>query len=98
MYKRQAKVLAAVWDILRDDSLSGAKKKKTIRYADTLLGILSPPMRKETVPEDIARLVRERDSARKRKDYRTADKLRDTIRARGYKVSDDAASGSVTKQ
>ncbi len=42
----------------------------------------------EAVPEEVARLVREREAARGEKRYADADRLRERIRALGYEVTD----------
>lgn len=86
-----AKVLAAVWDVLRDSMLSPNKKRNTIRYADRVLGILSekqPVQKEETIPEEISTLLTRRETARAKKDYNTADAIREEINKLGYEIID----------
>jgi Glycosyl transferase family 2 len=47
------------------------------------------------VPPDVARLAEERAEARSRKDFASADALRDRIEAAGWTVTDEAAGYSI---
>lgn len=76
-------------------SKGDAKKVlKTLRTFDTVLGILEE---KVTIPKDVQALVKERETARKNKEWDKSDKLRDQIKAKGYSI-DDAASGTIVKK
>ncbi len=53
---------------------------------DTILDVLE--VKKEKIPEEIKKLVKEREAARKDKDWSKADKLRDEIKKKGFEVKD----------
>ncbi len=96
-----AKVLAAAWDALRDTKLEPAERQKTIRYADSLLGVLSMSRKKddeEIVPQEVTALLKKRDEARAKKAYDEADALREEIAKHGYEVFDSEKGSSVGKR
>jgi cysteinyl-tRNA synthetase len=59
-----------------------------MRSVDEVLGILPPDEKAEELPRAVQDLVRQRDDARRQKDFVLADKLRDDLAARGYIVED----------
>jgi cysteinyl-tRNA synthetase len=93
--------IAYLWETLRDDDLSPKQKLGIIEAAEPLLGLslLNPPesARQRTpaeLPEDIQKLVQEREKARISRDFEKADHLRAKLETRGYRV-DDAPSGPL---
>jgi len=52
---------------------------------------------KEEIPEEVVRLVEEREAARKKKDWETSDALREKIKALGYVVQDKKEGPNVKK-
>jgi cysteinyl-tRNA synthetase len=96
--------IAYLWDSLKGDDLSPEEKWGLITAADALLGLSltdSPaetrPTETENLPEDIQKLVYERDLARGAKDYAKADELRYQLEERGYRVEDSASGTLLTK-
>ena len=61
---------------------------------DKIFGVLET--KKEKVPDQIKKLVEEREKARKEKDYGKADKIREEIKNKGYILEDDG-KGTVIK-
>ena len=59
---------------------------KLMKEFDAVLGVID--LEGEKVPEEIKKLVKERDKARKAKDWEKADKLREEIKKKGYEVKD----------
>jgi cysteinyl-tRNA synthetase len=57
-----------------------------IAEADAVLGIMR--IEDESLSEDLQRLVDERDEARKNRDYKRADEIRETLMKRGIKLQD----------
>ncbi len=84
--------LAAVFDFMRDInklaiSKEDAKKVYDLMFKfDKVLGILEE--KEEKISKDIKKLVEEREKARKNKDYKRADKIRDELRKKGFIVED----------
>lgn len=93
--------IGLIWDALRDDGLSAGEKWGILAAADRILGLslAQPPkgvlpIASIDLPPDIRRLVEERDAVRARKDYAAADRLREDLQNRGYRV-DDGPSGTL---
>ncbi len=91
--------IAVMWLLLKDTTVSVTDKRATILDFDRVLGLdieaQSKIHTKEvTVPENIYRLGKEREKARKAKDFRKSDELRDQIESAGYEVM-DTDSGQV---
>lgn len=58
-------------------------------YADRVLALdLSKLIGEEEVPETIKNLILEREEARKSKNFKRSDELRDLLKAKGYQVED----------
>jgi len=83
--------LALFWDVIKDGNMSDADKKATILDFDKVLGLGFANL-KETdmieMSEEVLQLVREREQARKEKDFKKSDELRAQINSLGYKVYD----------
>ena len=92
-----AKVLAMVWEIYKDASLSPRKKKATIAYADTFLGLLAGTEVHLSIPKEVQQLVDKRERARVQKQFDTADALRKDIHSLGYEVDDTQEGPYVRK-
>lgn len=65
------------------------------RFSDAL-GIFSQAG-KEEVPEEVVRLVGEREDARKKKDWKTSDAVREKIKSLGYIVQDTKEGPKIKK-
>jgi cysteinyl-tRNA synthetase len=52
---------------------------------------------KEEIPKEVARLVEEREDARKKKDWTTSDAIREEIKSLGYTVQDTKEGPNVKK-
>jgi len=82
--------LAVMWDMLKSN-LSDKKKYALLMKWDKVLGLKikeNSKTRKEKIPKEVMRLVKEREEARKNKDFQQADAIRDKIRFLGYSVED----------
>ncbi len=85
------RMIALLWEIMKDADLNEGDKKATILEIGDLIGIIdcefqSP--RDIPLPDDIRKLVDERDAARERKDWKKADEIRDTLKGKGYSFND----------
>ena len=106
LYDPPAKRAAAPWEAfanaLDDDfntpeALVVLHEWKSAGQLDLLeqgLSVFGLSLSRERPPDDVQRLVRERDEARSRKDFRESDRLRDEIAVRGWLVR-DRPDGSV---
>ncbi|MDD9954201.1 MAG: cysteine--tRNA ligase [Candidatus Woesearchaeota archaeon] len=80
--------LAALWAVLRDDSLSSEARVATAEQFDAVFGLGIADFGSEEIPEEITKLAEERETARKEKDWAKSDELRDTIAEKGYSIED----------
>ncbi len=93
-----ADAIAALFDLVRDINANISVGKKVssefIKYSldlfNELSGILGIVYKqnKETLNNEIEELIRQRQEARKNKDWATADKIRDELKARNIMLED----------
>ena len=84
-----AKLVALCFDALKDDKLTDKEKKATLKYADKIMGILSKDvLLKDDAPQEIIDLAEKRLTARKNKDYKLSDEIREEIKNKGYSIED----------
>ena len=85
-----AKALATLWDVLKDETLTGKDKYSLLLKFDKVLGLNFKKLRKEktTFPAGVKKLAEQRLQARANKDWKKADELREKIKELGYVVGD----------
>jgi cysteinyl-tRNA synthetase len=89
------RALSLLWDLMKDENVSPSDKKATILDFDKVLGLGFENIKEEEIPEEIIKLAKEREQARKDKDFKKSDELRDKINKLGYEVKDlPAQAGS----
>jgi cysteinyl-tRNA synthetase len=82
------RAMAVVQELLKS-TLSDRDKFATILDFDKVLGLgLDQLDKPEKLPEEVQKLVNERNAAREAKDWATSDRLRDEIQNMGYLVQD----------
>lgn len=91
------KAVALLWDLVKDDSLSNQDKKATIIDFDKVLGLGFDKVKEEKIPEEVLRLVQEREQSRKDKNFTKSDELRKDINSFGYEVKDTTEGQKVSK-
>jgi len=89
------RALQVLWKFVRDEKAEG--KIKTIKKMDEVLGLDLLKKEKVDVPAEIKKLVEKREKARKDKDWKQADKIRDEIKKKGYVVEDVQDGAKITK-
>lgn len=97
--------LAALFDLIRelnalaDEGKLGRKDaEEALSYFEKWNGVLGLPLsEKEEVPKELLEMLAMREEARKAKDYRLSDEMRDAIHARGYTI-EDTPNGARLKQ
>lgn len=92
------KALALMWDMLKDDDVGN--KLSLLMEFDRVLGLGINGMKKEDfeVPEEITRLLAHRKDARKKKDWKLADELRDRMKEKGFLVLDTSEGQKLEKK
>jgi cysteinyl-tRNA synthetase len=87
--------LAVLWKLLRDEKADG--KIKTIEKMDLVLGLKLLEKEKIEIPAEVKKLVEEREKARKNKDFKKSDDLRDKINKLGFNIADSKEGMKVSK-
>ena len=85
--------VALMWNLLKDEAVSGADKKATIIDFDRVFGLKlasAPKIVEEPIPVEVQALAEAREEARKEKNWEKADALRNEIESRGFEVLDEA--------
>ncbi|MDO8518245.1 MAG: cysteine--tRNA ligase [bacterium] len=95
------RALALLWDAIKNKTVSQA----TVAKADQILGLglaENRPMAKLSViaasdlPEEVQKLLAEREAARLAKDFAASDVLRDQIETMGYEIKDTPSGTKIT--
>jgi cysteinyl-tRNA synthetase len=82
--------LADLWSLLRDSSVSPDQKLGAVRQMDRILdlGLTEARAEERAVDAETLALVEERERARKARDWKRADEIRDLLSAKGVEVQD----------
>ena len=86
--------LAILWQLLKDKKALG--KIGAIKETDKILGLDLLKKEKIIIPKNITALVQTRETARKNKDWLTADKLRIKIKELGWQIKDTSSGPKLT--
>ena len=89
------KALSVLWELVRDKNAQG--KINTIKKMDKVFGLKLVEKEKLKIPQEIKSLLGKREKARKEKDFKLADELRNQIKEKGYYV-DDTKEGYKLKR
>jgi len=90
--------LAAMWDLIKDSDIYQKEKYYTLLEMDKILGFDFITMQdtNHSIEEDIAKMINERQNARRFKDFKTADRIRRELENRGI-VLEDTLEGAKIK-
>ena len=91
------RAVSFLWEILRDEKLNDAEKYELALDFDRVFGLDLDKEEKIEIPEEIKKLVKEREEARKKKNWRGADNLRIKIRKLGYQIDDTDEGARIKK-
>jgi len=90
--------LASLFDFVREinnllDAHMVSRQEATqiqtsIRRIDSVLGVIGEITAKQALPKDVEELIREREEARKAKNWERADKIREELRTMGVTLED----------
>ncbi len=87
--------LAVLWKFVRDKDAEG--KIKTIEKMDSVLGLKLFEKEKIEIPEEVKKLAEERENARKEKNWKKADELREKIKKQGFEILDTKEGWEIKK-
>lgn len=89
------KAMQVLWKLVRDESASG--KFQTIKKMDEVFGLKLLEKEKLQIPKEVKELAEERERARKNKDWKKADEIREKINKRGFAVNDTPDGWEIKK-
>jgi cysteinyl-tRNA synthetase len=90
------KALAVLWELVRDEKAKG--KYQTVKKMDEVFGLKL--LEKETldIPAEVKKLAEERIEAKKQKNYKIADELREKVNKLGFLINDTKEGYEIKKQ
>lgn len=98
------KALAVIWELVKSDYPTSAKAASVIKF-DKVLGFDLENVKAEMqhtkpkrIPDEITKLVKEREALRRDKRYHLADQMRNKIRKLGYDIQDRDDGGTNIKK
>lgn len=90
--------ISIVWDIIRTSNKSKQYADLLLKF-DKVLGLQINKQKTEEIkiPEEIQKLISERQKARQEKNWEKSDQIRDIIIEKGYNIKDTKDGMIVTK-
>ncbi|PIS03349.1 MAG: cysteine--tRNA ligase [Chlamydiae bacterium CG10_big_fil_rev_8_21_14_0_10_42_34] len=99
--------LAALFDFLRELNVLADQDKLGVEEArealklfeewDKILGVLPLKKKEDEIPVELTRLLEEREKARKEKNFKQSDAMRDAILSQGYVIEDTPKGARLKK-
>lgn len=92
------KALAAIFDFVKKSYKNKSGGKKTYNFfkkIDKIFGILD--LKQEKIPQQIKRLIEDREKARKQKNYKKSDQIRQKIKKLGFWIEDTPKGPKIKK-
>jgi len=100
------RAIALLWELIKDKTIKPADKKVTIQDFDKVLGLQIAitensskklQVTKDTTPDEVIELLKQRKEARANKNWVLSDNLRDMVKDFGYNVIDKNGEQKLTK-
>ncbi len=82
------KALSLLWKLIKDKRVSSDQKYIISLNFDKVLGLGIDNLTSIIVPKEVEELLKERNNAREKKDFKKADQIREELEKLGYKVED----------
>ncbi|MFH1211363.1 MAG: cysteine--tRNA ligase [Candidatus Woesearchaeota archaeon] len=91
--------LAVLWTAIKDDGLNNKEKLALAFDFDRVFGLRLEKAEEEKieVADEIKELIEQRNNAKKEKDWKTADSLREEIKAQGF-ILEDTKQGTTARK
>ena len=84
--------MSVLWEMLKDGNLSSNEKLNLAYDFDMIFGLglesVQPEKIETDIPEEIRILTEKRNEAKKNRDFKSADEIRDEIKQKGYEILD----------
>jgi len=87
--------LQVLWKLVRDEKAEG--KIKTIKKMDEVFGLDLLKKEKIEIPQEVKKLIEDREKARKNKDFKKSDELRDKINELGFSIADSKDGVKISR-
>ncbi len=91
------KAVSFLWEILREEKLNDSEKYELAMDFDRVFGLKLGEEEKISVPHEIKRLVDEREKARRERNFKKADEIREKVRKSGYIIEDTGSGARVRR-
>jgi len=91
------KALALLWEVINNEKIEDNIKYNLAIEFDKIFGLKLDETKEEKIPEEIIRLAKKREDARKSKNWQESDKIRNEIKEKGYLV-EDSVKGFIIKK
>ncbi|MCX6746624.1 MAG: cysteine--tRNA ligase [Candidatus Pacearchaeota archaeon] len=91
------KGLSFLWEILRDERLNNTEKYELAIDFDEVFGLNLENEEKIEIPKEVKKLAKERKEARKKKNWREADEIRNRIKKLGFNINDTEKGSEIKK-
>ena len=88
--------MSVVWEVAKRPEKS-KKVSQLLKDFDRVLGLKIYEYKKQDIPNEIKELLKQREEARKNKDWSESDKIRDIIKEKGYIVKDSKEGQTIEK-
>jgi cysteinyl-tRNA synthetase len=92
--------LAVLWDVVRNDLLSPNTRLELLYDFDKVLGLGLKDVKEKSgdeIPEEVMSLVNQRTQAKKNKNFKLADELRNKVKEMGYVIIDKKDGVEIKK-
>ncbi len=91
--------MSVVWDVVKNPNKSKKLQNLLLKFDEVLgLDLKNYQKQENVLPEEITKLVQERNEARTNKNWAESDRIRDILIEKGYTVKDSKEGTIVEKQ
>jgi len=91
------KALSLIWTILKDPKLGNKQKLELILDFDSIFSLNLDKIKATKTPKEVQTLLKKREKARKEKNWKEADKIREKITKLGFSVEDSKEGPKLKK-
>lgn len=91
------RAIQVLQSLIKDEKVSGKSKIEAIKKMDEVFGLDLLKQEKIKIPEEIKKLAEERFAAKKAKDFKKSDELRNKINKLGFAVNDSKEGYTLDK-
>ncbi len=91
------KAVALMWQMLDNKKLKHNEKYTLLLDFDKVFGIGLDKVKKQKTPKQVLELAKERETHRKNKDWKKADKVRKKIKSLGFQIEDSPTGNKIKR-